>query len=73
MCARLGRAELLQAFKDLLAGNSHGFALVHWLHSDQAALMMAANGLDPADVGEAIEQVEKGPRRLTVKAWGFGE
>ena len=70
--ARLGRAVLLRAFKDLLAGNGHGFDVVHWLHSDRAALIMTANGLDPAAVGKAIERVENGPR-LTLAAWGLRE
>lgn len=71
--ARLGRAILLQSFKDLLAGNSQGFDVVYWLHSDQATMIMEANGLDPAGVDSAIERVKNGPRQLTLKAWGHGE
>lgn len=71
--ARLGRSILLQAFRDLRAGNSHGFDVDVWLHSDQAALIMAANNLDPAGVDKAIERVKNGPRQLTLKSWGLGE
>ena len=57
----LGRAVLLQAFRDLQSRNGHSLDAAAWLRSEQATLIADGLGLNPEKLKAAARLVLDGP------------